>query len=86
MEVGFGETQGRKQSPRLPRVLILVAVEDGLGGQLAGCKALTIRGLNPCFSGSRFRSRYGRNESHAFVFVLILVVVEDGLGDTQKTH
>ena len=63
------------------KVLILVVVEDGLGGIQDHPTGLYWSGLNPCCSG-RWSRREGLHRcSGAVHVVLILVVVEDGLGD-----
>ena len=62
------------------KVLILVLVEDGLGGKLGSRAESTPYSLNPCFSGGWSRRFVeGICEVH-FGDVLILVLVEDGLG------
>ena len=61
-------------------VLILVLVEDGLGVNSQGKKALTPHCLNPCFSGGWSRSQVKTEKSSPSRAVLILVLVEDGLG------
>ena len=62
-------------------VLILVLVEDGLGGQpLKLVKMTRKKSLNPCFSGGWSRSNWEDVPTKWDTKVLILVLVEDGLG------
>ena len=61
-------------------VLILVLVEDGLGGMMQKNISATFISLNPCFSGGWSRST-NHQAMERVCNVLILVLVEDGLGD-----
>ena len=66
-------------------VLILVLVEDGLGGTLHSARLFLFMGLNPCFSGGWSRRTALLFKGDNSGRVLILVLVEDGLGETSKT-
>ena len=60
--------------------IILVVVEDGLGGAVARPVWESEMSLNPCCSGRWSRSCRQKKDIVIIVEVLILVVVEDGLG------
>ena len=81
MEDGLGEGNVRGPYGRgCIFVLILVLVEDGLGGRSRRPSAPLPKRLNPCFSGGWSRSApYGQHSVQG-ILVLILVLVEDGLG------
>ena len=68
---------------RAGAVLILVLVEDGLGGVIVSNIDTLKGGLNPCFSGGWSRRPIDVAISAKTEAVLILVLVEDGLGDSN---
>ena len=75
-------SEGLVPMSKLPgaTVLILVLVEDGLGGMMQKNISATFISLNPCFSGGWSRST-NHQAMERVCNVLILVLVEDGLGE-----
>ena len=63
------------------RVLILVLLEDGLGGNKRIPYQVRYISLNPCFTGRWSRRTVKVKHKNGTIKVLILVLLEDGLGD-----
>ncbi len=75
------ESYNKDRDDKWRTVLILVLLEDGIGGVLDAQDVTDLgQSLNPCFTGRWYRRWNHQQDIYFLKVVLILVLLEDGIG------